>query len=341
MEHPQQYSPPFSKDDQLNSDLDAITIAPESWATVRLPGQPRIRLNDFELLWQYLEREYCSEDLEKLAPHLWMMSTQSSANISPLHRQRVKGRRIIITEDPRLHLVWVDDRIFIKPLPAYLLSHVFWSIFMCSHDHDGTVSASLLLKHDGRKRQARIARAALGYLRTYYHLVRYESDFLIAQEEHLVPSYIDFASFCAFTAALPSIPDAAVSGRYAYGELRLSRLNFYAKLFLRKYYFQRLHPQYGAYLAQFYAPVLFLFGVLSVILGAMQVETATEALFPSHVVWEGFWYVCRWFSMMALGLVLMVCIALTCLFLYRFLDEWSHAISTRLRKKRAMRNSMV
>ena len=58
------------------------------------------------------------------------MSTQSSANINALHRQRVKGRHIIITEEVRLHLVWIHDRIFVKPLPKYLLSHVFWEWFL-------------------------------------------------------------------------------------------------------------------------------------------------------------------------------------------------------------------
>jgi hypothetical protein len=36
---------------------------------------------------------------------------QSGANVSPLHRQRVKGRAIIVTEDSKLHLVWFYDHI--------------------------------------------------------------------------------------------------------------------------------------------------------------------------------------------------------------------------------------
>lgn len=36
-------------------------------------------------------------------------------------------REIIVTEGPRLHLVWIYDRVFIKPLPRYLLSYTFWS----------------------------------------------------------------------------------------------------------------------------------------------------------------------------------------------------------------------
>ncbi|KAB2568856.1 hypothetical protein DBV05_g12465 [Lasiodiplodia theobromae] len=247
---------PFPKDIQLNSTLDGIN-KDEDWKELRLPGQPNIRLGQSDRLWQHLERELYSADLEKLAPHLWMMSTQSSANISPLHRQKVKNRRIIITEDPRLHLVWVDDKIFIKPLPPYLLSHAFWAEILqpCSTTAD--------------QHRTAIALAARGFLRTYSHLIRHESDFRIALDEQLIPHppvftstpssdiSITWTTFADFTASVSSlVNDASVSGRYAYGELRLSRLNFYAKLFLRRFYYQRRFPQYGTYFAQFFAPIL-------------------------------------------------------------------------------------
>jgi hypothetical protein len=58
------------------------------------------------------------------------MTTPSSENINALHRQRVKGREVIVTEEPRLHLVWIHNRIFIKPLPRYLLSYAFWEGYL-------------------------------------------------------------------------------------------------------------------------------------------------------------------------------------------------------------------
>ncbi|KAH8593095.1 hypothetical protein B0O99DRAFT_662830 [Bisporella sp. PMI_857] len=36
-------------------------------------------------------------------------------------------RTILITEDPNEHLVWLESRNFIKPLPEYLLDFDFWS----------------------------------------------------------------------------------------------------------------------------------------------------------------------------------------------------------------------
>ncbi|KAI9742515.1 MAG: hypothetical protein M1835_003060, partial [Candelina submexicana] len=62
-------------------------------------------------------KEFLTADLDKLAPYLWLIATQSSQHISPLHEQVLKGRQIVITEKPELHLVWTDGRIFIKPIP--------------------------------------------------------------------------------------------------------------------------------------------------------------------------------------------------------------------------------
>ena|SRR6266536_2051504 len=105
--------PPFSKSRQLNNDLDALGFEIATNTTIplklHLPGHPRIDLDDSTKLTEFLDREFCSPILEAMAPYLWVMSTQSSANVNPLHRQRVKGREIIITEDPRLHLVWVSE----------------------------------------------------------------------------------------------------------------------------------------------------------------------------------------------------------------------------------------
>jgi hypothetical protein len=117
---------------------------------------------------------------------LWMMFVQSSANISSLHRQRVKGRPIVI-EDPKLHLVWFYDRIFIKPLPGYLLSCSFWEKYLLR-------DSSLL-----NQRREAIRASALGYLRTWSHLIKHQCDFHIGQEKglQLIPSDMRWYHFTA------------------------------------------------------------------------------------------------------------------------------------------------
>jgi hypothetical protein len=159
-----------------------------------------------------------------------MMSKQDSKNISPLHRQKVKNREIIITKDPRLHLIWYHNRIFIKPLLKYLLSHKFWL-------------GHLSFKSPLTAEQKSLQRAVLGYLRTYVYLVRYESDFHITVSKglQLIPKDVSFLKFSDFISQLKSITDREVSERYAYGEIRLTRLNLYSKILLRKFNFHRVN----------------------------------------------------------------------------------------------------
>ncbi len=313
---------PFTREFELNKELQLLSqVSPIRNIIPHLPGQPRIRLDDTTKLTAFLEQEFLSEDMEKMSPYLWMMSTQSSASISPLHRQRVKRREIIITEDPKLHLVWMYDRIFIKPLPKYLLSHIFWEKYLVS-------DASPL----GNKKK-QIQAAALGYLRTYFYLIKYESDFTIAQDDkaRLIPEGIDWQQFCHFSAGFENINDQDVSERYHFGELRLTRLNFYSKIFLHQFHYQRMHSQYGAYFARFYGPLLFIFGMLSVLLSSMQVAVTIEQISSLH--WTSLWAVCRWFSVVSLISLGILMLALILLLLSKIVNEWRYALNDRYWKR--------
>lgn len=226
-----------------------------------LPGHPRVPLNDGPTLSNFLLDELYASDLEAMAPHLWIMSTQCHSNINPLHGQKIHGRNIVISEDPRLHLCWIYDRIFVKPLPQYLLSHSFWEQFLSS---EGSPLGFQRLT---------VRKAATGFLRTYYYLIRHESDFHIANDEklRLIPPHITWFQFCNFINAFACISDDGVSQGFHYGELRLSRLNFYAKILLRKFQCVQLNRLYGAYYTYFYGPLLFVFATVSCALNAMQV----------------------------------------------------------------------
>ena len=331
--------PPFQKHDQLNNEFDIVASTEQTTedakhelqpSRILLPGHPRIVVENTPKLCTFVWREFDLADLERLAPRLWMMTTQSSANISPLHRQRVKGRDIIVTEDPRLHLIWYYNCVYIKPLPKYLLSHTFWEKYLLS-------PTSPL----GAQRDT-IKRAALGYLRTYYHLIKHESDFRIATNKELclIPEGISWGQFCNFSSTFDSIQDYEVAERYKYGEIRLSRLNFYSKIFLFKTHFQRVEGQYGAYFARFYGSFLFAFGIFSVLLNAMQVEMAFEQLNTSDH-WVSFLLLCRWYSIVCLIIVVALSSSLAFLFLFKFTREWIYALGDRHRKKPLTNKSSI
>ncbi|KAH7130946.1 hypothetical protein EDB81DRAFT_807720 [Dactylonectria macrodidyma] len=304
---------PFEKNCQLEDSLDGLGNHPQD-EDLRLPGHPRIFMTHADTIRSHLKQEHLLKDLERLSGYLWMMSKQDSRSISPLHRQGVKRRTIVLTEDPRLHLIWYHDHIFIKPLPKYLLSYNFWQAYLSADD------ATL----DGGES---LRKAILGYLRTYAHLVRYESDFRIAIREDLklIPEGVSFKEFCDFIIAFEYLPDSEVAGRYAFGEIRLSRLNFYAMIFLRKQNFHRVHGQYSDYFGIYFAPLLFLFGTLSVLTSAMQLTMAVEVVDP---IWKdnGFWDACRWVGTIVMGIVSVLASWLIALFLHKFTKEWVIAI---------------
>lgn len=306
--------PPFSTQHQFCTDFD--NVSPHQKVSQKLPGYPRIPLSDRDGLWQFLQKEFRSPDLERISDKLWWMTKQDSSNISPLHRQLVKRRAIVITENPKLHLVWIHDRIFLKPLPRYLTSHTFWKDYL---DNGASTTTS--------SQVVPIRKAALGYLRTYFYLIQSESDFRIAQDTNLqlVPPGMTWEQFCNLTTELDKIEDAQVSGRYAYGEIRLTRLNFYAPLLLGRSHFQRVEYQYKEYFALFYGPILFAAGLASILLSGFQVAIAVQesdsALNNAALLRVAFWSsVAIMLCFCAVGLLMLV------LFVYKVGKEWRYAI---------------
>lgn len=223
--------PPFSEDDELCTGLVIIklgqtnviqrsnkpAVQPPGPARQKdhLPGEPNIQL-DNATISAHLDEELATADLNRLSAHLWLVAKQDSSHISSLTHQIVRGREIVITERPGLHLVWHYNRVFIKPLPKYLLSHAFWDFYLISPSSPVPEA----LRNDLRK-------AALGFLRSYSYLVRRRSYFdLVMNEDHrLLPKKTKYADFVRLMRSLEAVDDSMVSPRYSYGELRLSRLN--------------------------------------------------------------------------------------------------------------------
>ena len=288
-----------------------------------LPGHPRVSLLNPDDTKAFLCRDLFAHDLEELAPKLWVMFTPSGANISPLHRQIVKDRKIVITEEPGLHLVWIHNRMFIKPLPKYLLAWQFWQDYLLDE------SSSL-----GESRKA-VYSAALGLLRPYYYLIIHESDFEIACDQRLLPRRITWPQFCNFSARFNHISDSVVSTRYTFGELRLTRLNFYTKIFLRRWQYEWMVGQYATYFSRFHGPVLFTFAIWSVVLNAMQVELAAGG-FPSDQR-TAFRDTCRWFSVLTVACACILALFFTLLLFGMVIDEWVYALKYRYRRTKDRR----
>ncbi|KAL8284629.1 hypothetical protein RB600_009172 [Gaeumannomyces tritici] len=126
---------------------------------------------------------------------------------------------------------------------------------------------------------------------------------------------------------LADTTDRDVSLRYAYGEIRLTRLNFYAPFLLGKSHFQRVEYQYGTYFARFYGPILFVIAVASVVLSGLQVIVSVGDgagdRWPMGAA--------LWISVTAIVTSCGLLFSLGLLLVYKVANEWKVAIRDRLR----------
>jgi hypothetical protein len=138
---------------------------------------------------------------------LWLIAVHGAPR--SLYYQKFLRRELVIAEDLDLHLVWAKSRIFIKPLPDFLLNYDFWEAYICC--------------------EPQLHRAACGFLYSYCGLIRFAHDLQVAQEHHLVSADVDYRAWTEFARTIlpnlnpkdPNVMDA----RFQYGELRLNRLN--------------------------------------------------------------------------------------------------------------------
>lgn len=276
---------PFSREDELHQGLEqshtthALTrklLGGSHSRKTYIPDHPRIDVAS-PFIGEFLRTELLTADLNTLAPRLWLLATADSSHISSLSRQIVKGRQVIITENPELHLVWYYDRVFVKPLPKFLLSHAFWECYLCSDSSPIEASQRQLVRQ-----------AATGFIRSYAFLIRHRSDFDLAKrdEQRLVPKKIKYGSLIRFLSEFESLPDTEVSPRFHYGELRLSRLNFWAKIFLGRSCYHRVQGQYADRIARVYGPLLFAFAILSLLMACFQVALAVPETWEPTSSWR-------------------------------------------------------
>ncbi|KAF2175381.1 hypothetical protein K469DRAFT_680132 [Zopfia rhizophila CBS 207.26] len=215
----------------------------------------------------YLALDLMTPRLNAIHQHLWLAGLPNAAR--PLHRQKLLGRNISVTEDPDEHLVWFEAQIFIKPLSDFLLDYDYWNDNLCSDQE--------------------LYKSACGLLLSYAWLVRHQSDLDIAKESGLLSKNMEWINWVEF---LDGFLDninlstlSQVNQRYKYGELRLSRLNtiyrvipptYSIKNFVRGY--KSGSTWYNAFFERHFKWMLAVFAVLSVFLSALQVGLATRML---------------------------------------------------------------
>ncbi|KXH39863.1 hypothetical protein CSIM01_06580 [Colletotrichum simmondsii] len=257
-------------DDAVNP---AVTVQePRDWSDL-LPATSRTKHDHITVPQaddiEFLEQELLVRRLNDVQDLLWICGRPMPPR--PLHYQTI-SREIHITENPELHLVWAKNRIFVKPMPRWLLSPDFWAANLV--EASGNQS-------DPRKQQ--LVSCALGFLFTYTALIAYESDFRIAVERGLLPDRMNWYQWKAISAQIAQNHCyASVNPRYWYGELRLSRLNKIYRVrlgyLLRGYSKVVSHAVYEDLIRDNFATLAAMLGYVVIVLTAMQVGLATDRL---------------------------------------------------------------
>lgn len=234
-----------------------------------LPGYPNVSLEPSQVS-RFLRRELNTPVIDELYHVLWILSVKSGRNIDPLHRQRIKGREIIPTEESKLHLVWTKDRIYLKTMPICLLNHTIWDAFLgTSASQDWRTAEASPSPFD----EVFDRGVALGFLRSYALLLQSPLDFVLAREAHLFPEGpdIDWIGWAKFTAHFYGIQDGQVSKRYRFGQIRLNRLNLLLRVIQPRssssiWFYQRHTWSVGAMISESMSILLFAFASLSLVL---------------------------------------------------------------------------
>lgn len=259
--------------------------------------------------------------LGELYPNLDFFARKSSQHINSIHKHLQKGRKIVITEDPALHLVWHRGIVYIKPLQHYMLSHSFWEQNLAPGS-----------QHRGN---------GPGFFRSYESLIRHPSDFELAKEAHLIPSSpssssrsavpqlnklesstkeLRYSDFKAFICPFSKVCDEEVSSRWHFGQLRLSRLHWAVRIlqppaarrrgYLGMLFYEEQFWQTGQFLSDFAAPLFFLFATLSLVLSALQVVLAAKSG-NYEEGWQAISNGSAWFAIMVIVAVVAVFAGLT------------------------------
>lgn len=246
-----------------------------------VPGDPAVSLCHADV-HTHLLKHFDTPLLDELYDKLWLVSRRSVTTIDPLHSQMVKGRSIVPTEDPSLHLVWNRSNVYIKPVPTFLFNYEFWETYLQNYNRDQTCNST----HD--RASASDRSVAIGFLRSYAFLVPNRLDFALAREMHLIPAEIDWIEWSKFISHFRHIQDNLVAKRYHYGQLRLSRLHWVVRISCpeqasTRWFYAIPYWSITEFVAQATLPLLFVFASVSVCLSSMQVALSVPV--------DDLWYI--------------------------------------------------
>ncbi|KAJ5162600.1 uncharacterized protein N7500_004430 [Penicillium coprophilum] len=266
---------PFGKNVFIDSLPDLVHVLP---ASVRVDHK---RINPMAEIQIFLKKDLMVNKLNHINQYLWLAGQPMPPK--PLNYQLAISREIVVDERIDMHMVWEHpQRIHLKPLPRYLFDPQFWeSHLVCKGRCCDSTPGNLVIQEQACSRD--LNKCALGLLSSYMALVQFESDFLIAQNYHLLPDTITWEMWLKLNQQLlrnDATSPANINSRYLFGELRLSRLN---KIYAIRYAsvlsgYQFTYQTYGELFYDYLTPLTAATVYVALVLTAMQVGLATDRL---------------------------------------------------------------
>lgn len=203
-----------------------------------------------------------------------------------LHRQKMMSRELCVTEQADMHMLWGDGRLYLKPLPRYLLSATFWDEKLlcknsCSCPDDASIDKTT--SEEAFCKQKQLYRSALGLLLSYTWLVQYPSDFSLARDAYLLPHGLTWEHWTEIAGKLVDLDMRHLANkRYQFGELRLGRVNMIYRLafgtpgrsLMRGYYYG--YNEYSRFFSHNLQFLVTVFAYATIVLTAMQVGLALQ-----------------------------------------------------------------
>ncbi|KAF3492116.1 uncharacterized protein GIQ15_01633 [Arthroderma uncinatum] len=285
MEH-RYNGPPFSIQ-LLRGNGDNLSQPSKGQLLSTFPASYRTSIDDLAAPSCYdmacVENELDLRRLNKVFDWLWIVGRPMPPR--PLHHQLLLSREVFITEQMDMHLVWTEGRVFLKPIPRFLLEPHFWTEYLSCREYCECSSkdeaSSLGSAQECTRRK--LWKSALGFLFSYAALVTHESDFHIAKDKHLLPAEgtITWQGWRTFVEQLDTENIyREINPRFIYGELRLSRLNKIYRLSQRPFlrgYMSHWH-QYRTFFQDNFTWLASAMVYIAIVLTAMQVGLATKSL---------------------------------------------------------------
>lgn len=291
----------------MPSDIRFWDLFPVSFRTG--PFRERIEIvRDDQSLYRFLTAEFSLRRLDAIHSKLWRVGFQRPPR--PLHTQVQLGRTIVLTHALDMHLVWGGGKIYLKPLPRYLLEPEFWIQHVPPTRPDAlgggrteaaTQSTQVSWATTTTKQASAAAEAttdtspsvslsyvrksALGLLYTYACLITHPADLKLAIDIGLMHDNggapLDWATWRRVALEILHPNNVSqIHRRFRHSELRMDRLNW-IYIFKDIPAFQPYHNpwyNYTHFLADNLAWITAATIYIAVVLTAMQVGLATNAL---------------------------------------------------------------